>query len=414
METARAMAKSYDVDAIREDFPILKRKVHGKPLVYLDNAASAQRPQQVINAVTDFYRNYNSNIHRGVHQLSQEATESYESARDTMAAYINANTRREVVFTRGTTESVNLVAQSYLRPKLKPGDEILITHMEHHSNIVPWQILCEQTGAVLTVAPINQRGELELDAFETLLSDKVKLLALTHISNALGTINPVAELTRKAKRLDIPVLIDGAQAAPHTAIDVQRIGCDFYCVSGHKMYGPTGIGILWARESLLKAMPPYQGGGEMISYVSFDKTIYNEIPGKFEAGTPNIAGAIGMGAAAEYLAGIGLDRIAAYEHELLEYATEQLQGIEGLKMIGTAGHKAGVAAFTIDGVHPNDLGTLIDHYGVAIRTGHHCAMPVMQFFGVPATSRASLGIYNTHHEIDVLIEAVEKARRMLV
>ena len=414
MDTARDMHKPYDVDAIRSDFPILERKVHGSPLVYLDNAASAQRPRQVIDAVTDFYRTYNANIHRGVHLLSQEATEAYESARDAMTKFINAVSRREVVFTRGTTESINLVAQSFLRPQLKPGDEILITHMEHHSNIVPWQILCEQTGAELKVVPINQRGELELDIFETMLSDRVKLLAMAHISNALGSINPVAEMTRKAKEFDIPVLIDGAQAAPHCAIDVQQIGCDFYCASGHKMYGPTGIGILWARESLLAAMPPYQGGGEMIAYVSFEKTTYNEIPGKFEAGTPNIAGAIGIGAAAGYLSGIGLERIADYEHELLAYTTGQLLGIEGLHMVGTAEHKAGVAAFTIDGIHPNDLGTLIDHYGVAIRTGHHCAMPVMQFFGLPATSRASLGIYNTHHEIDVLTDAIQKAQRMLV
>lgn len=414
METARTVDKYYDVEAIRQDFPILKRTVHGKPLVYLDNAASAQRPRQVIDAITAYYQNYNANIHRGVHLLSQEATETYESARDTMAAYINAPNRREVVFTRGTTESINLVAQSFLRPVLKPGDQILITHMEHHSNIVPWQILCEQTGAVLKVVPINRRGELELDAFEALLSDRVKLFAVAHISNALGTINPVAELTRKAKKFNIPVLVDGAQAAPHLAIDVQETGCDFYCISGHKMYGPTGIGILWARESLLDAMPPYQGGGEMISRVSFEKTTYNEIPGKFEAGTPNIAGAIGMGAAADYLTGIGLENITAYEHELLAYTTGQLQGIEGLEFIGTAEYKAGVVAFTIAGVHPNDLGTLVDQFGVAIRTGHHCAMPVMQFFGVPATSRASLGIYNTHHEIDVLTKAIKKARRMLV
>ncbi len=414
MDTARTMDHPYDVESIRQDFPILARQVHGKPLVYLDNAASAQRPRQVIDAVSNFYSIYNANIHRGVHQLSQEATVAYEAARDTMAGFINAGSRSEVVFTRGTTEGINLVAQSFMRPQLNPGDEILITHMEHHSNIVPWQMLCEQTGAVLKVAPINHSGELDLDRFEAMLSERVKLLAMAHISNALGTVNPVVELTKKAKKFDIPVLIDGAQAAPHSSIDVQKIGCDFYCVSGHKMSGPTGIGILWARESLLDAMPPYQGGGEMIDYVIFEKTIYNEIPGKFEAGTPNIAGAIGIGVAAGYLAGIGLDRIAEYEHELLAFATEKLLGIEGLEMIGTAKIKAGVAAFTIEGVHPNDLGTLIDHYGVAIRTGHHCAMPVMQFFGVPATSRASLGIYNTHHEIDVLIDAIKKARKMLV
>ena len=403
-----------DAAVIKKDFPIFNRIVNDHPLIYLDNAASAQRPQQVIDAVTDFYTNYNANIHRGVHLLSQEATDAYESARDAMAEYINAGSRREVVFTRGTTESVNLVAQSFLRPKLAPGDEILVTQMEHHSNIVPWQILCEQTGAVLKVVPINQSGELELDVFESQLSENVKIFAVTHISNALGTINPITEMTSRAKAFGIPVLIDGAQAAPHTVIDVQDIGCDFYCVSGHKMYGPTGIGILWTRESVLEEMPPYQGGGEMISYVSFEKTVYNEIPGKFEAGTPNIAGAIGIGAAARYLSGIGLDRIATYEHELLNYATGQLLAIDGLRMIGTAKHKAGVAAFTIEGIHPNDLGTLIDHHGVAIRTGHHCAMPVMQFFGLPATSRASLGIYNTHHEIDVLTNAIEKAKGMLL
>jgi cysteine desulfurase/selenocysteine lyase len=401
-----------DVEKVREDFPILTRQVHGKPLVYLDTAASSQRPLAVIEATDRYYRLHNANVHRGVHQLGQEATDLYEAARRGLARFINASSEREVIFTRGTTESINLVAQSFLRPRVGPGDEILITHMEHHSNIVPWQMLCEQTGASLKVVPINQRGELELDALENMLSEKVKLLGIVHISNALGTVNPVAKVIRMARRFDIPVLIDGAQAMPHQQVDVQALACDFYCLSGHKMYGPNGIGALWAREEILEDMPPWQGGGEMILKVTFEETTYNELPAKFEAGTPNIAGAVGLGAAVEYLSGLGMDAISAHESHVLETATRKLSAIEGLRIIGTARHKAGVISFTLGTIHPHDLGTVIDHYGVALRTGHHCAMPVMQFFNVPATARVSFGIYNTLEEVDTLVDALEHSRKM--
>jgi cysteine desulfurase/selenocysteine lyase len=405
-------ATNFDVERVRQDFPILSRTVHGKPLVYLDTAASAQRPLAVIEATDRFYREHNANVHRGVHTLSQEATDLYEGARRRLATRINAASEREVIFTRGTTESINLVAQSYLRPRLAPGDEILITHMEHHSNIVPWQMLCEQTGAVLKVAPIDQRGELRLDALEALLSERVKLLGIVHVSNALGTINPVAQVCRLARGFGIPVLVDGAQAMPHLTVDVQALGCDFYCLSGHKMYGPTGIGALWARETTLDAMPPWQGGGEMISRVTFEKTTWNELPSKFEAGTPNIAGGVGLGAAIDYLDGLGMEAVAAHERSVLAYATERLGGIEGLRIIGTARDKAGAISFTLGDIHPHDLGTIIDHYGVALRTGHHCTMPVMQFFDVPATARASFGLYNTLEEVDVLVDALERTRAM--
>jgi cysteine desulfurase/selenocysteine lyase len=404
--------KQFDVKQIREDFPILGRKVHGKPLVYLDTAASAQRPLAVIEATDRFYREHNANVHRGVHTLSQEATELYEGARKRLAAHIHAASEREIIFTRGTTEAINLVAQSFLRPRVGPGDEILVTHMEHHSNIVPWQMVCEQTGATLRVVPINPRGELEMDALESMLSERVKLLGLVHISNALGTINPVAEVCRLARRFGVPVLVDGAQAMPHRAVDVQALGCDFYCLSGHKMYGPTGIGALWARETTLEEMPPWQGGGEMISRVTFEKSTWNEIPAKFEAGTPNIAGGVGLGAAIEYLDGLGMDAIAEHEGAVLEYATERLEELDGFRIIGSAEHKAGVISFTFGDIHPHDLGTIIDHYGVALRTGHHCTMPVMQFFNVPATARASFGLYNTSEEVDVLVDALQKARAM--
>ena len=402
----------FEVRRVRADFPILQRTVHGKPLVYLDTAASAQRPLAVIEATDRFYREHNANVHRGVHTLSQEATDLYEGGRRRLAAHINAASEREVILTRGTTESVNLVAQSFLRPKLRPGDEILVTHMEHHSNIVPWQMLCEQTGAVLKVAPINQRGELELDALEAMLSERVQLLGIVHISNALGTINPVADVCRLARRFDIPVLVDGAQAMPHTQVDVQALGCDFYCLSGHKMYGPTGIGALWAREATLDAMPPWQGGGEMIERVTFEKSTWNRLPAKFEAGTPNIAGGVGLGAAVEYLAGLGMEAIQAHENAVLTYATEKLEAIEGLRIIGTAHDKAGVISFTLGEIHPHDLGTIVDHYGVALRTGHHCTMPVMQFFKVPATARASFGLYNTLEEVDILVDALNRTRAM--
>jgi cysteine desulfurase/selenocysteine lyase len=402
----------FDVERVRQDFPILSRTVHGKPLVYLDTAASAQRPLAVIEATDRFYRRHNANVHRGVHTLSQEATDLYEAARRRLAGHINAASEREIVLTRGTTESINLVAQSYLRPGLAPGDEILLTHMEHHSNIVPWQMLCELTGATLKVAPINERGELILDALAAMLSERVKLLGVVHISNALGTINPVSEVCRMAKRFDIPVLVDGAQAMPHAPVDVQALGCDFYCLSAHKMYGPTGIGALWAREATLDAMPPWQGGGEMISRVTFEKSSWNELPAKFEAGTPNIAGGVGLGAAIEYLDGLGMEAIAAHEKKVLDYATAKLSQIDGLRIIGNARDKAGVISFTLGDIHPHDLGTIIDHYGVALRTGHHCAMPVMQFFNVPATARASFGLYNTLEEVDILVDALEQARSM--
>ena len=404
----------FDVEKVRGDFPILARQVHGKQLIYFDTAASAQRPVQVIEAVDDFYREHNANVHRGVHSLSQEATDLYEGGRNKLAHAINAPSAREVVFTRGTTESINLVAQSFLRPKLKPGDEILITHMEHHANIVPWQMLCEQTGAVLKVVPINQRGELEIDVLEAMLSERVKLLGIVHISNALGTINPVAEVCHMAKRFRVPVLVDGAQAMPHSRVDVQALGCDFYCLSGHKMYGPTGIGALWAPEATLDAMPPWQGGGEMISRVTFEKTTWNELPAKFEAGTPHIAGGIGLGAAIDYLSSFDMTEIASHEHRVLEYATRALNEIEGIRIIGTAREKAGLISFTLGDIHPHDLGTIIDHYGIALRTGHHCAMPVMQFFNVPATARISFGLYNTVDEVDVLVEALHKTREMFV
>ena len=402
----------FDVEKVRRDFPILQRKVHGKPLIYFDTAASAQRPLAVIEAVDDFYREHNAKVHRGVHTLSQEATDLYEGARGKLANYINAGSEREIVFTRGTTESVNLVAQSYLRPKLQPGDEILITQMEHHANIVPWQMLREQTGAVLKVVPINERGELELDALNDMLSERVKLLGVVHVSNALGTINPIAEICKRAKQHGIPVLVDGAQAMPHTRVDVRELGCDFYCLSGPKMYGPTVIGALWAAEAKLDAMPPWQGGGEMITRVTFEQTTWNEVPAKFEAGTPNIAGGVGLGAAVEYLAGLGKDAIAAHERRVLEYATQKMEEVEDLRIIGTAREKTGVISFTLGDIHPHDLGTVIDHYGVALRTGHHCTMPLMQFYNVPATARVSFGMYNTTEEVDRFLEALDQARQM--
>ncbi|MEE4217364.1 MAG: cysteine desulfurase [Xanthomonadales bacterium] len=402
----------FDVRRIRADFPILGRTVHGKPLVYFDTAASGQRPLAVIEATDRFYRQHNANVHRGVHTLSQEATELYEEGRRKLAAYLNAPSEREVIFTRGTTEAINLVANSYLGPKLGPGDEILITHMEHHSNIVPWQMLRDSTGATLRIIPVNERGELRMDELESMLSGRVKLLGIVHVSNALGTINPVAEVCRLAKKFDIPVLVDGAQALPHTPVDVQQIGCAFYCCSAHKMYGPTGIGALWANEATLDAMPPWQGGGEMISKVTFEKTTWNQLPSKFEAGTPNIAGGVGWAAAIDYLQEVGLEAIAAHEHDLLEYATARMGELEEIRIIGTAANKSGAISFTFGDVHPHDLGTIIDHFGVAIRTGHHCTMPLMQFFGVPATARASFGMYNTREEVDVFIDALLKARDM--
>jgi len=402
-----------DVASIRRDFPVLERTVHGLPLSYLDNAASSQRPRAVIDAMSRYYETSHANVHRGVHTLSQEATDLFEGAREKVRRFINAKSTTEIIFVRGTTEAINLVAQSYGRPTLGPGDEILISWLEHHANIVPWQMLCQQTGATLKVAPITQSGEVDFDAFAALLSPRTKLVALAHVSNALGTVIPVHRFIAAARARGVPVLLDGAQAVPHMTVDVQALDCDFYAFSGHKMCGPTGIGVLYGRESLLSTMPPWQGGGDMILAVSFEKTVYNGLPYKFEAGTPDIAGAIGLGAAIDYLETLGMERIAAAEQALLVYANAQLATVPGLRFIGTAPEKAAVVSFTIDRVHPHDLGTILDHEGVAIRTGHHCAMPVMDFFGLPATARASFAFYNTRAEIDRLVAALHTAREML-
>jgi cysteine desulfurase / selenocysteine lyase len=399
---------SFAVERIRNDFPILKQQVHGKPLVYLDNAATSQKPQVVIDTVTQYYLAQNSNVHRGVHFLSEQATQAFEGARAKVARFLNASNAREVIFVRGATEGINLVAQSYGRTFIKAGDEILISAMEHHSNIVPWQMLCEQVGARLRVLPFNHDGELLLDEYERLLNERTKFVSVVHVSNALGTINPIKQIIAMAHRRGIPVLVDGAQAVPHMRVDVQDLDCDFYAFSGHKLFGPTGIGVLYGKADLLEAMPPYQGGGDMISAVTFEKTHYNTLPYKFEAGTPDIAGVIGLGVAIDYLSEIGLDAITAYEHELLAYATDALSTIKGVRIIGTAREKAGVLSFVLDGIHAHDIGTILDHEGIAIRAGHHCAMPVMQRFGVPATARASLAFYNTKEEVDALIRAIHK------
>lgn len=412
-ERADVGSLGLDVEAIRREFPILNRRVHDKPLVYLDNAATCQRPRQVIEAVDRFYRHYNANVHRGVHQLSVEASEAFEAARSGLARFLNAPSEREVVFTRGVTEAVNLVANSFVRPTLKPGDEILITHMEHHANIVPWQMLCEQTGANLKVIPMDASGELLVEQIPELINERTKLVGVVHVSNALGTVNPVADICRLAKAQGVPVLVDGAQATPHVDVDVQALDCDFYCVSGHKMYGPTGIGALWARASHLEAMPPWQGGGEMIQHVTFEKTTFNDIPHKFEAGTPHIAGAIGLKAAIDFLDEWGLDKIAEHEQHLLAYTTKRLSAFEGLKIIGQAPSKGPVVSFVMAGAHANDIGTIVDHFGVALRTGHHCAMPAMQFFDVPATARVSFAAHNTTDEVDVFLEALTRAQVML-
>jgi cysteine desulfurase/selenocysteine lyase len=408
-----AAPPAFDVERVRGDFPILERTVHGHPLVYLDSAASAQRPRAVLQAVEDYETRSHANVHRGVHLLSQEATAAYEGARDRARRHLNARSAREIIFTRGTTESINLVAQSYARPRLGPGDEILITALEHHANIVPWQMVRDQTGCSLVVAPINDRGELRLDAFLERLTPRTRLVAVAHVSNALGTVLPVAEITAAARKRGVPVLVDGAQAVPHLAIDVRALDCDFYAFSGHKLYGPTGIGVLYGREELLAAMPPWQGGGDMILTVSFERTTYNELPWKFEAGTPNMSGAVGLAAAMDYVERLGLDAIAAHEQRLLEEATSALERIPGLRIIGTAAHKASVISFTLEGIHPHDLGTILDSEGVAVRTGHHCAMPVMDFYEVPATARASFAFYNTRAEIDRLVAGLEKAREVL-
>jgi len=399
---------SFDVEAIRKDFPILNREVQGNPLVYLDNAATSQKPQSVIDKLVSYYSEINANVHRGVHTLSQEATEKYEGARSKVRNLINAKEDAEIIFTRGTTEGINLVAQTLGVQRVGEGDEVIISNMEHHSNVVPWQILCDQIGAHLRVVPINDDGELLMDEYEKLLSPRTKLVSIVHLSNALGTINPVKDIVAIAHQHGVPVLLDGAQSAPHLPVDVQDLDCDFYTFSGHKLYGPTGIGILYGKRELLESMPPFQSGGDMIKSVTFEKTLYNDLPYKFEAGTPHIAGAIGLGAAVDYVNTIGLDRAAAYEHELLEYGTEQLQAIEGLKLIGTAQHKSGVLSFLLEGIHPHDIGTVLDTQGIAIRTGHHCTQPLMQRFRIPATARASLAFYNTKAEIDALVEGIYK------
>ena len=405
-------AAAPDIEAIRADFPILQQQVYGKPLVYLDNAATSQKPAKVIETLDSYYREYNANIHRGIHFLSERATSAYEGAREKVRQFMNAASTREIIFVRGTTEGINLVAQSYGRSRLQAGDEIIISEMEHHSNIVPWQILCKQTGAVLKVIPINDAGELILEEYERLLGPKTRLVAVGHISNALGTINPVEQIIAMAHRHGAVVLIDGAQAAPHMTIDVQVLDCDFYAFSGHKLFGPTGTGVLYGRQSLLEAMPPYHGGGDMIKKVTLAETTYNDLPYKFEAGTPHIAGVIGLGAAIDYVQGIGLHAIAAHENELLAYAVSAIRDIPGLKFIGTARERVSIVSFIMDGIHPHDIGTILDRQGIAIRTGHHCAMPVMDHFRVPATARASFAIYNTFTEIDRLAQGLEKCREV--
>jgi cysteine desulfurases, SufS subfamily len=410
--TGATGAVGYDVHRVREDFPILSRRVYGKPLVYLDNAATAQKPRAVMDAVRSLYEKYYANIHRGVHQLSVESSEAYEKARETMKDFLHAGDTREIVFVRGTTEGINLVAQTYGRANVRAGDEVLISTLEHHSNIVPWQILCEEKGAKLVVAPINERGEIRMDELERRLSGKTKIVAVSHVSNALGTVNPVKSIIALAHGRGVPVLVDGAQAAPRLAVDVQDLDCDFYTFSGHKMYGPTGVGILYGKAEHLEAMPPYQGGGDMISSVTFEKTTYNILPYKFEAGTPNIAGGIGLAAAADYVRSLGIENIEAHENDLLSYATGRLSAIPGLRVIGTAREKAAVLSFTLEGVHPHDVGTVLDREGVAVRTGHHCAQPVMDFFQVPATSRASFALYNTREEVDVLFAGIQKVVEM--
>lgn len=402
----------FNVENIRKDFPILSRKVNGKPLVYFDNAATSQTPQQVIDVIVDYYSNYNANIHRGVHALSQEATDKYEAARKKIQTHFNAKFAREIIFTSGTTHGINLVANGF-SSLLKKDDEIIVSALEHHSNIVPWQMLCERTGATLKVIPMNLDGELVMSEYDKLLSQNTKLVFVNHISNALGTINPIEYIIEKAHQVGAAVLVDGAQSCPHIKPDVQALDVDFYVASAHKMCGPTGQGMLYGKESWLKKLPPYQGGGEMIAEVTFEKTTYAELPHKFEAGTPNICGGIAFGAAIDYMNAIGFDAIATYEHELLEYATEKLLSIEGLKIYGTSKHKTSVVSFNLEGIHPYDVGTILDKLGIAVRTGHHCAQPIMDYFKIPGTVRASFAFYNTKAEIDLLVEGVKKAKMML-
>ena len=411
IEVPEGLGKPLDemsVQKLREDFPILKQLVHGKPLVYLDNAATSQKPRQVIDAIADYYESYNSNVHRGLHALSEQATQAYEGARGIVRSFLNADEDREIIFVKGTTEGINLVASSYGRAHLQQGDEIIISEMEHHSNIVPWQILCEEKGAVLKVVPFNDDGELLLDEYERMLGPRTKLVSMTYISNALGTVNPVKSIIEIAHERGVPVLIDGAQAVPHRPVDVQDLDCDFFVFSSHKVFGPTGMGILYGKAEILDSMPPYQGGGDMIRSVTFEKTTYNDLPYKFEAGTPNVAGAIGLGSALEYVSRIGMNNIEEYEKSLLSYATEAVSSIEGVRIIGTASQKAGVLSFLLDQVHAHDVGTVLDTEGVAIRTGHHCAQPVMKHYGIAATARASLAFYNTRADIDALVKGLDK------
>ena len=403
----------FDVERVRADFPILRERVYGHPLVYLDNAATSQKPEAVIQALVDYYRHDNANIHRGVHLLSQRATNAYEAARTTVHRFLHSAQANEIVFVRGATEGINLVAQTYGRKHVGAGDEVLITALEHHSNIVPWQMLCGEKEAVLSVAPINDRGEVLLEEFEKLLTPRTKIVAISHVSNALGTINPVKQMIRMAHAANAIVLVDGAQAAPHLPIDVQDLDCDFYVFSGHKVYGPTGIGVLYGKAALLDEMPPYQGGGEMISSVTFEKTIYNKVPHKFEAGTPDIAGVIGLGAALTYVNELGIPAIGAHENALLSYGTEKVSAIAGVRVIGTAQAKAGALSFVMEGIHPHDIGTILDQEGIAVRTGHHCAQPVMDRFGIPATVRASFALYNTTEEIDALARGIQKVKEVL-
>ena len=401
-----------DVEALRRGFPILARKIHGRPLVYLDNAATTQKPESVIEAVADMYRRSYGNIHRGVHTLSVEATDAYDQAREKVRAFVNAAETREIVFVRGTTEAINLVAQTFGRQRVGEGDEVIVTALEHHSNIVPWQLLCDEKKARLKVLPIDRTGDVCVEELERLLTPRSRIVSIAHVSNALGTLVPVRRIVEIAHARGVPVLVDGAQAAPRLSVDVRELGCDFYAFSAHKMYGSTGVGVLYGRAELLDAMPPYQGGGDMISSVTFEKTTWNVLPYKFEAGTPNIAGAIGLGAAIDYLAKIGIENVTAHEQDLLDYATPLLTALPGLNVIGTAREKIGVLSFTLDGIHPHDIGTVLDQEGIAIRTGHHCAQPLMEFFGIPATARASLALYNTRADIDALVEGIRKVQRI--
>jgi cysteine desulfurase/selenocysteine lyase len=409
---AAGARREFDVSQIRPDFPILRRKVRGRPLVYLDNAATTQKPQVVLDALTAYYSAMNANVHRGVHELSEVATEAYEGAREKVRAFFNARSTREIVFTRNATESINLVAQSFGRANIGAGDDVLISEMEHHSNIVPWQLLCEATGARLQVAPIDDRGDLIMEAFERAITDRTRLVSVAHMSNALGTVNPVADIVRIAHARGAAVLLDGSQAAYHMPVDVQALDCDFYVATGHKLYGPTGIGVLYGKEQRLEAMPPFLGGGDMIRSVTFARSTWNDLPNKFEAGTPDISGAIGLGVALDYLTGIGLDAISQHEADLLEHGTRTLTAMDGVRLVGTARRKASVLSFVMEGIHPHDIGTIVDREGVAIRTGHHCAQPVMERFGVPATARASMAMYNTREEIDVLAGALRRVREL--